>query len=97
MQAAHRSVTPESYGSIAAMHQIPRCIGFLVVALAGDFVFAQTAQELYMRDCAVCHLPGIAGAPKVGDKAEWSRRVRPAEASSPWSASSATPIPRIAR
>jgi hypothetical protein len=29
-----------------------------------------------MRDCAVCHLPGIAGAPKVGDKAEWSRRVR---------------------
>jgi hypothetical protein len=29
-----------------------------------------------MRDCAVCHLPGIAGAPKVGDKAEWTKRVR---------------------
>jgi hypothetical protein len=32
--------------------------------------------EAYMRDCAVCHLPGIAGAPKVGDKADWTKRVR---------------------
>jgi len=30
-----------------------------------------------MRNCAVCHLPGIAGAPKVGDTADWARRVRP--------------------
>ena len=37
---------------------------------------AATPEETYMRDCAVCHLPGIAGAPKVGDKAEWTRRVR---------------------
>jgi cytochrome c5 len=37
---------------------------------------AATLEENYMRNCAVCHLPGIAGAPKVGDKAEWSRRVR---------------------
>jgi cytochrome c5 len=37
---------------------------------------AASPEQTYMRDCAVCHLPGIAGAPKVGDKAEWSRRVR---------------------
>ena len=38
---------------------------------------AATFEENYMRNCAVCHLPGIAGAPKVGDKAEWSKRIRP--------------------
>jgi cytochrome c5 len=36
---------------------------------------AASPEETYMRDCAVCHLPGIAGAPKVGDKAEWTKRV----------------------
>lgn len=34
------------------------------------------ADELYTQYCAICHLPGIAGAPKVGDQAEWSRRAR---------------------
>jgi cytochrome c5 len=32
--------------------------------------------RLYMDYCAVCHLPGIHGAPKVGDRTEWTRRVR---------------------
>ena len=34
------------------------------------------ADELYAQHCAICHLPGIAGAPKVGDQADWNRRVR---------------------
>jgi len=38
---------------------------------------AATLEENYMRNCAVCHLPGIHGAPKVGDKAEWTQRIRP--------------------
>ena len=38
---------------------------------------AETVPELYMQRCALCHLPGIAGAPKVGDQADWARRVRP--------------------
>ena len=25
----------------------------------------------------LCHLPGIHGAPKVGDREDWARRVRP--------------------
>ena len=37
---------------------------------------AATTGENYMRNCAVCHLPGIAGAPKVGDAADWTRRLR---------------------
>ena len=37
---------------------------------------AQTIPQLYMDYCAICHLPGIAGAPRVGDRTEWTRRVR---------------------
>jgi len=36
----------------------------------------RSTHDLYMQHCAICHLPGIAGAPKVGDPAEWSQRVR---------------------
>jgi cytochrome c5 len=46
------------------------------LAVAGG-AGAATPAENYMQLCAVCHLPGIAGAPKVGDTAEWARRARP--------------------
>lgn len=37
---------------------------------------AETAkgQGVYMNFCASCHAGGIAGAPKVGDKATWQER-----------------------
>lgn len=49
----------------------------LAIALASGSAHAASTAETYMRNCAVCHLPGIAGAPKVGDTADWARRVRP--------------------
>ena len=40
-------------------------------------VFADIAkgQGIYMNFCAPCHDSGIAGAPKVGDKAAWQERI----------------------
>lgn len=38
---------------------------------------AATPTENYVTYCALCHLPGIHGAPKVGDREDWARRVRP--------------------
>lgn len=35
-----------------------------------------TPAEQYPAFCASCHLPGIHGAPRVGDTAEWERRLR---------------------
>jgi cytochrome c5 len=32
-------------------------------------------QGVYMNFCAACHASGIAGAPKVGDKAAWESRT----------------------
>jgi len=37
---------------------------------------AATPAENYMTYCALCHLPGIHGAPKVGDQADWTQRLR---------------------
>ena len=36
---------------------------------------AGTAPPLYAQLCSTCHAAGIAGAPKVGDKASWAPRV----------------------
>ena len=36
---------------------------------------ATAAPALYDQTCSTCHTPGIAGAPKVGDKAGWAQRI----------------------
>lgn len=33
-------------------------------------------EEVYKAQCAVCHAAGVAGAPKFGDKAAWSARIK---------------------
>jgi cytochrome c5 len=36
---------------------------------------ADVGEATYKSACAACHATGVAGAPKVGDKAAWSARV----------------------
>lgn len=51
---------------------------FLLLALAATLpAAAATPAERYMSLCAMCHLPGAHGAPQVGDREEWTRRLRP--------------------
>ena len=38
-------------------------------------VAAGTGEALYKQACSVCHVAGVAGAPKFGDKAAWAPRV----------------------
>ena len=35
----------------------------------------RSADAVYNASCAACHASGVAGAPKVGDKAAWSARI----------------------
>jgi cytochrome c5 len=37
---------------------------------------AATGENTYKQVCAVCHQNGIAGAPKVGDKAKWAPLIK---------------------
>lgn len=36
----------------------------------------KTGQEVYQQICAACHMAGVAGAPKFGNVADWSHRIR---------------------
>jgi cytochrome c5 len=36
---------------------------------------AGTGESTYKASCAVCHMAGVAGAPKFGDKAAWKERI----------------------
>ena len=44
-------------------------------AAAATTVAAGAGEALYKQACAVCHVAGVAGAPKFGDKAAWAPRV----------------------
>ncbi len=46
------------------------------VALMASVTTAQAdGQKIYQTACFACHGTGAAGAPKVGDKAEWAPRI----------------------
>jgi cytochrome c5 len=58
----------------------------LVSMLVLPFLFSSTVvadntqgQGVYMNFCAPCHASGVAGAPKVGDKAAWQGRINKGE------------------
>jgi cytochrome c5 len=35
----------------------------------------RTPHDIYEHNCKMCHGPGLAGAPKYGNKAEWAPRI----------------------
>jgi len=54
---------------------------WLIVALCAAFVTATSAQaadgkKVYDMACAACHAVGVAGSPKLGDKAAWAPRIK---------------------
>jgi cytochrome c5 len=44
------------------------------MAIVAGGAFAD-GKKVYESSCAACHLPGVAGAPKTGDKAAWKDRI----------------------
>ncbi len=54
-------------------------LGLAAVAamvMAGQAMAAADGQKAYKSICFSCHDAGVAGAPKVGDKAEWAPRIK---------------------
>jgi cytochrome c5 len=37
---------------------------------------ARAGEEVVKTVCGTCHVPGVAGAPKIGDKAAWAPRIK---------------------
>lgn len=49
----------------------------LVIAVGITFsVSAQETEKTFKKTCGFCHLSGVAGAPKAGDKAAWEPRMK---------------------
>ena len=51
-------------------------VGRVTVADASAPQGAQTGEQVYQSVCKTCHETGLAGAPKIGDKAAWAARIR---------------------
>ncbi len=49
---------------------------FLIVACGADKIDQEHAagKLVWEANCQVCHMPGLAGAPKMGDKEAWTKR-----------------------
>lgn len=56
--------------------EIPKVAPVVVQSVGGG---ARGAEEVYTTKCAMCHDAGIAGAPKTGDVAAWSERIKKGE------------------
>ena len=51
-------------------------LGAGTLLAAGNAVAAATPEQAYKATCSVCHDAGVAGAPKLGDKAAWAPRIK---------------------
>jgi cytochrome c5 len=51
-------------------------LGAASLFAAGNAAAQAKGDEVYKKACGVCHDQGIAGAPKMGDKAAWAPRIK---------------------
>ena len=52
----------------------------VAAAAAPGKLSADVGKSIYNASCAACHGAGIAGAPKLGDKANWTARIKQGDA-----------------
>ena len=60
----------------AAVAAAPAAIPLAAAAPAGKSADAGKGKSVYDATCHVCHTAGLAGAPKLGDKAAWAPRLK---------------------
>lgn len=66
--AAPAAAAPAPAAAVAAAPAAPAPVAAATVAAA-------SGEALYKQACAVCHVAGVAGAPKFADKAAWAPRL----------------------
>jgi cytochrome c5 len=67
------ALTPES---VAARIQPVGHVEFGGSGAAGAGAGGRSGEEVVKATCATCHQAGVAGAPKMGDKAAWAPRLK---------------------
>jgi cytochrome c5 len=51
-------------------------VGRIEIKDVNDTASLKTGEQVYASQCAACHTSGVAGAPKLGDAAGWSARLK---------------------
>jgi len=51
-------------------------VGTIEVGAPAAAPGARTGEEVVKTVCGACHVAGVAGAPKIGDKAAWAPRIK---------------------
>jgi cytochrome c5 len=67
------AMTPES---IAARIKPVGSLELGAGASGGSAAGSASGEEVFKGTCAACHQTGVAGAPKIGDKAAWAPRLK---------------------
>lgn len=67
------AMTPEN---VAARIQPVGKVEFGGAGGSGGAAGAQSGEQVVKSVCATCHQAGVAGAPKIGDKAAWGPRIK---------------------
>lgn len=57
-----------------AVGQAPEPSGMSLIATA-NAAAGDKGKQVYDQSCSACHAAGVAGAPKLGDKAAWKDRI----------------------
>jgi cytochrome c5 len=74
-KAATADAAPAAAPAPAATSTAPAAAPAAVATAAAPAAAAAAVPALYTQACAVCHVAGVAGAPKLGDKAAWAPRL----------------------
>lgn len=50
-------------------------VALVMLLTVSGAALAADGQKVYQQACVACHAAGVAGAPKLGDKAAWAPRL----------------------
>ena len=51
------------------------CAAAVIQVAAAEGGGGRSGEDVFSKACTTCHTPGVAGAPKLGDKAAWAPRI----------------------
>lgn len=68
---------PTTYNDPAATERVKPVarVEMAGATVAADVVGGRSGEQIYKAVCGACHEAGVAGAPKMGDKAAWAARI----------------------
>ena len=74
-QCTYRLLVSIRIGSTDGVKYMKKLFMVSLIVVASSLAQAKEPQDIVNTICAGCHTAGVAGAPKMGDKAAWEPRI----------------------